>query len=214
MVVMSMSKLHKIYGIHTYAIGLLKRLYDWVISWGHTPYGTPALFVLAFVEASFFPLPPDVLLICLCVSNNRRSFWYATVGTVGSVLGGVFGYFIGYAFYETLGKAIVGTLGMQASFEQAGALFAKYGFWTIFGAGFSPIPYKVFTIAAGFWQISLPIFILASIAGRAGRLFIIAFLLFFFGKQLKVFIDKYFNILSLVGFVLMVAGFFAIKLLL
>ncbi|MBI4016582.1 MAG: DedA family protein [Candidatus Aenigmarchaeota archaeon] len=202
---------HKVYGLHLYATGGLRKLYDWVVSWGHTKYGTIALFVVAFVESSFFPIPPDVLIICLCVANSSRAFWYATVSTVGSVIGGLFGYFIGYAFYETLGKPIITALHYEVFFEAVGQSFQDNAFLAIFGAGLTPIPYKVFTIAAGFWKINIPVFVVASIFGRASRFFLVAGLLYFFGKRISTFIDKYFNMLSFAVFVLVIVGFVALR---
>ncbi len=202
---------HKVYGMHLYATGMLRKLYDWVVSWGHTKYGTIALFVVAFVESSFFPIPPDVLIICLCVANSNKAFWYATVSTIGSVLGGLFGYFIGYAFYETVAKTIIAAFHYDAFFEAVGQSFQDNAFLAIFGAGLTPIPYKVFTIAAGFWKIDLITFTVASILGRASRFFLVAGLLYFFGKRISTFIDRYFNILSLAVFVLVVAGFVILR---
>lgn len=203
--------LHRIKGFHLYASGQLRKLYDWVISWGHTPYGTWALITLAFIESSFFPIPPDVLLICLCISNTNKSYWYALLTTISSVVGGWLGYLIGYAFYETIGKLIITALTLQNAFENVGILFQNNAFWAIFAAGLTPIPYKVFTIAAGVWQIDLLTFTTASVFGRAGRFFLVATLLYFFGKKLSTFIDKYFNLLTLAAFALVVLGFATIK---
>lgn len=203
--------LHKTYGWHLYGMGKLRKVYDWVLSWAHTKYGAWALFILAFAESSFFPVPPDVLLICLCISRPARAFWYAALSTLGSVVGGLLGYAIGFAFYELIGSAIISTLGYAAEFEVVGQLFQENAFLAIVTAAFTPIPYKVFTIAAGVWQISLPVFVLASIAGRAARFVAIAVLLYFFGARVKVFIDKYFNLFTLAALALLVGGFAAIK---
>ncbi len=206
--------LHKIKGFHLYAMGKLKKLYDWVISWGHTKYGTPALCSLAFAESSFFPVPPDVLLICLGISKPKKAFWYAFLCTLFSVIGGLLGYLIGFAFYAAIGKPLIAFLGYQAEFEVVGKLFQDNAFWAILTAALTPIPYKVFTIAAGFWKITLPAFIIGSIVGRGIRFFAISALLFFFGARVKVFIDKYFNLLSFLALILLVGGFIAIKYLL
>lgn len=203
--------LHKVYGWHLYSLGLLRKLYDWVISWGHTKYGVLALLLLAFAESSFFPVPADVLLICLCISRPARAFWYATLCTAASVVGGLFGYLIGFGFYELIGKLIIDTLGYTAQFEVVGNLFEQNAFLAIITAAFTPIPYKVFTIAAGFWQITLPVFVIASIVGRGLRFVAISALLFFFGARIKVFIDKYFNWLTFVVLGLLIGGFVGIK---
>ncbi|HLC66134.1 MAG TPA: hypothetical protein VJK52_00660, partial [Candidatus Nanoarchaeia archaeon] len=120
--------LEKIVGWHVYTFGKLRQLYNWVLSWGNSKYGILALFLFAFIESSFFPIPPDVLLMALCLSQPSKAFWYAFVTTVGSVLGGLFGYFIGYALYETIGKLIIAALGYQAAFESVGKLFAENAF--------------------------------------------------------------------------------------
>ena len=203
--------LEKIVGWHVYTFGKLRQLYNWVLSWGNSKYGILALFLFAFIESSFFPIPPDVLLMALCLSQPSKAFWYAFVTTVGSVLGGLFGYFIGYALYETIGKLIIAALGYQAAFESVGKLFAENAFLAIFGAAFTPIPYKVFTIAAGVWGIPLPIFVLASLLGRAGRFFAVSALLYFAGPKLKNFIDEYFNIVTFAAFLLLIGGFIAVR---
>ncbi len=205
---------HRIRGFHLYAMGRLKRLYDWVISWGHTRYGVPALCLLAFAESSFFPIPPDVLLICLGISRPKKSFWYALLCTLFSVFGGLFGYLIGFAFYAAVGKPLISFLGYQAEFEVVGRLFQENAFWALLTAALTPIPYKVFTIAAGFWNIALLPFVIGSILGRGIRFFAVSALLFFFGGRVKVFIDKYFNLLSFVALGLLVGGFLLIKYLL
>jgi membrane protein YqaA with SNARE-associated domain len=191
--------------------GFLRRLYDWTLSWAETPYGTAALFVVAFAESSFFPIPPDLLLIALCVSIPKKSFKYALISGIGSVLGGIFGYYIGVALYDALGKLIIQTLHYERYFELVGRMYADNAFLAVLGAAFTPIPYKVFTIAAGVWRIDFGTFLLASIIGRNGRFFLEAALIFLFGARIKNFIDKYFNILSILFFILLVGGFIAVK---
>lgn len=203
--------LNTVQGFHLYAMGKLRTLYNWVLSWGDSKYGVWALFVLAFVESSFFPIPPDVLLIALAVSQPSRAFWHALVCTAGSVLGGILGWFIGYALYESVGKLIITALGYQTAFDAVGRMFADNAFWAIFAAAFTPIPYKVFTIGAGVWEIPLLTLILASIIGRSMRFFLVAGLLHFFGARIKIFIDKYFNILTFAAFALLVGGFIALR---
>ncbi len=189
----------------------LKRLYDWVLHWANTPYAVPALFILAFTESSFFPIPPDVLLITLAISIPKRSFRYAAICTVGSVLGGLFGYIIGLKLIDTIGMQIITFYGAVDKYEYIQSLYKKYDAWAVGIAGFTPIPYKVFTIAAGAFKISVPVFVLASIAGRAGRFFLVAALIYRFGPPIKDFIDKYFNLLTFVFFALLIGGFLLIK---
>ncbi len=178
---------------------IIRRLYDWVLSWANTPYGVPVLAVLAFVEASFFPIPPDVLLMALALAMPLKSYKFALVATLGSVAGGALGYLIGWGMWDLIGgyfyEYVPGVT--AAGFEQVGGLFAQYGFWIIFAAGFTPIPYKIFTIAAGVFCINFPIFMLASFVGRGMRFFLVATLFYYFGKPARQLIEKYFNLLSI-----------------
>src|SRR3989344_4172161 len=159
----------KIKGFHLYAFGLLRRLYDWVLSWAHKKYSSLALFILAFTESSFFPIPPDVLQIALSVSKPKKSFFYALISSIGSVLGGILGYFIGLFLFDSIGNFIITALGYESLFQSVGNLYKSYAFLAILTAAFTPIPYKVFTIAAGFWQVGLVPLISASIIGRSAR---------------------------------------------
>ena len=205
------SVINKIKGLHIYAFGILRKLYDWVLSLAHKKYSSLALFVIAFAESSFFPIPPDVLQIALSVSKPKKSFFYAFISSVGSVLGGIFGYFIGLFLFDTIGILIINMLGYQSQFQSVGSLYKSYAFLAILTAAFTPIPYKVFTIAAGFWQISLLTLIIASIIGRSARFFLVALLIYFFGPQIKEVIDKYFNLLTIIFFILFIMGFVAIR---
>lgn len=196
---------------HLYTFGLIRRIYDWVLSWAKNKYSTLALFILAFVEASFFIIPPDVLLLSLSIAMPKKSWWYGTVCTAGSVIGGLFGWFIGNQLYEMVGRKIIETLGYQAEFALVGQYYQNNAFFYIFTAALTPIPYKVFTIAAGVWSISIPTLIFASILGRGLRFFGEAAMIYFFGPRIKNFIDKYFEWLSVLALILLVGGFFAIK---
>jgi len=189
----------------------LKRLYDWVLHWADTPYALPALFIIAFAESSFFPVPPDVLLIALSISTPKRSFRYALVCTVGSVIGGMFGYIIGLKLIDSIGMPIITFYGAVDKYKEIQSLYMKYDAWAVGIAGFTPIPYKVFTIAAGAFKISFPVFVVASVAGRAGRFFLVSALIYRFGPSIKDFIDRYFNLLTFVFFALLIMGFLLIK---
>jgi membrane protein YqaA with SNARE-associated domain len=189
----------------------LRKLYDWVLHWADTRYALPALFLLAFAESSFFPVPPDVLLITLALGIPKKSFRYAFICTAGSVLGGILGYIIGLALIDTLGMPILRFYGALDKYEYIQELYMQYDAWAVGLAGFTPIPYKVFTIAAGAFKIDFPVFVMASIAGRAGRFFLVSALIYFFGAQIKTFNDRYFNFLTIIFFVLLVLGFFAVK---
>lgn len=188
---------------------LLRRLYDWVLHWAQTPYGVPALFLLAFAESSFFPLPPDILLLALCLSLPSRSYYYAFITTIGSVVGGVIGYFIGLTLWGATSDLFYHYVPgfTPAGFSKIQQLFSSYDFWVIFAAGFTPIPYKIFTIGAGVFQINFPLFVLTSMIGRGLRFFLLAWLIYTFGDKVKAAIDKYFNLLTLIFMILLLGGF-------
>jgi membrane protein YqaA with SNARE-associated domain len=171
--------------------------------------------VLAFAEASFFPIPPDVLLIALALAAPRRAYRFALVASCGSVLGGVFGYAIGWGFWGSVEPYFYQYVpGVSADgFLQVRELFERYDFWTVFIAGFTPIPYKVFTISAGVFQISFPVFILASFIGRSLRFFLVAAMFYFFGRQARDLIEKYFNLFSILLVIAIIAVVFLVKVL-
>ncbi len=189
-----------------------RRIYDWTLHWAHTPYGSLALFVLAFCESSFFPIPPDVLMMALAFSIPKKSFKYAAISSVGSVLGGCFGYFIGYQFFEHAGQPILNFYGIMDKFNFVKEKYNANAFAAVAVAGFTPIPYKLFTIAAGACKINIWTFIAASAISRSGRFFLVAGLVYLFGPKIKDFIDKYFNIITVVFVILLIAGFFVVKL--
>ncbi len=198
----------------------LKKLYDWILKWAETPYGPIALFILAFTESIFFPIPPDVLLIALALGSSAKSFHFALNCTLGSVLGAFVGYALGhYTWIAANGEFTVFAMfffdnipGFTVDLYQTiKALFNKWDFWVIFTTGFTPIPYKVFTITAGVFDLNLIMFFIASLISRGARFFLIAFLLWKFGPEIKRFIEKYFNSLAL-GFTgLLIGGFVLIK---
>lgn len=194
--------------------GWLKRLYDWVLGWSERPGGTWALFGIAVAESSFFPIPPDVLLIPLCLGKTRRSFWYAAVCTAGSVIGAALGFLIGSTLFATIGEPILGLYGYADRFEAVGRLYDQNLLLTLGTAGFTVIPFKVFTIAAGAFGVSFPAFVAISALSRAGRFFLVAALIRVFGERIRVFIDEYFNLLSIVLVLLIIAGFLAVSFLL
>jgi membrane protein YqaA with SNARE-associated domain len=190
---------------------LLKVMYNWTLHWAKTKQAPYALFWLAFCESSFFPIPPDVLLIAMVMAERKKWALYATICTIGSVAGALLGYFIGWGLYETIGKTIINTYHLNAAVELVGRKFAENSFITIFTAAFTPIPYKVITIAAGIFNISLITVVVASIFGRAGRFFLVALGLRVFGKKIADSIEKYFDILSIIFVLLLVGGFWIMK---
>ena len=189
----------------------MRRLYDWVLRWAETPYGSWALFLLALAESSFFPVPPDVLLIALAISIPSKSFRYALICSAGSLLGGVIGYAIGYQFMDLIGLRIVDFYGFMQQYTAVGDLYNRYNAWAVGIAGFTPIPYKVFTISAGAFKINFIVFLIASAISRSARFFLVGWLIYKFGPSIKLFIDRYFNILAFVFVFLLVGGFILIK---
>lgn len=190
---------------------LHRRMYDWVLHWARTPHGAIALFLLAFAESSFFPIPPDVLLIALVLGAREKWWRFATNCTVASVLGGLGGYLIGLGLMDTVGVKIIDFYHAQKYYGQVTEWYLKYDYWIVFVAAFTPIPYKVFTIASGAFHMNVIGFALVSLVGRGLRFWIVAGLLFWFGPPVQRFIDKYFNLLCIVFVGLLVGGFAAIK---
>jgi membrane protein YqaA with SNARE-associated domain len=182
-----------------------------VLHWAKTQYAVPALFLLAFSESSFFPVPPDVLLIALAIAIPAKSFRYAAICTIGSVLGGILGYGIGHYGYEAVGRPIVEFYHGQEIMNLIKLKYDEHGFIGILIAAITPIPYKVFTIASGVFNFDFVLFIIASIMGRSARFFVVAGLIWKFGEPIKGFIDKYFNLLAILFTVLLVLGFLIIK---
>ena len=193
---------------------MFRRLYNWVLGWANTKYGVPALAIVSFDESSFFPVPPDPLLMALSLGKPKRAFWYALVCSVMSVLGGIFGYFIGWALWGLMSSFFLTYVFSPEAFDFVRAQYEQNAFLAILGAAITPIPYKVFTVSAGVFHINLLYLILASAIGRSARFFLEAGLVYFFGEQIRNFIDKYFNLLVTLFFILVLAGFFIVKFLL
>lgn len=199
---------------------LLRKLYDWVLHWAETPYGPIALFILAFAESSFFPIPPDALLIALVLGATTKAFKFALNCTIASVLGALLGYTIGHFLWWTPSNEFT-SIAMfffnnipgftQKLFFDVKKMYDQYNFWIVFTAGFTPIPYKVITISAGAFNIDIFMFVIASVISRGARFFLVAFLIWKFGPQIRNFIDKYFNWLAIAFTVLLIGGFVAIK---
>lgn len=199
--------------VHPRPTGLVRRLYDWVLHWADTPYGLHALAVLAFVESSVFPIPPDPLLIALCLGAVGRSLRFAAVATTASVFGGILGYGIGaigwisvsgFFFDYVPGVTPEAFAGVQEFYD-------RWDFWAVFLAGLTLIPYKLITITAGVFSIDFPVFLLASVLSRGLRFFLLAGLIYRYGEAIRTFIDRYFNLLTWVFGVLLVLGFVLIE---
>ncbi len=193
---------------------ILRWLYDWVLSWAHSRFGTAALAAISFMESSFFPIPPDILQIALSIERPKRSFYYAFVSATASVAGAVLGWYIGLALWDVLGPYFVPNIISEENMKKVHVFFDEYGFLALFAAAFTPIPFKAFTITSGIVAMPLPGVIFASLIGRSLRFFIVAGLIYVFGPSVKGWIDKYFGLLTFLFLLLLVLGFYAIKYLL
>ncbi len=188
-----------------------RRLYWWVLSWAEHPQATWALFGVAFVESSIFPIPPDVLLVALCLGKPRRAFFYAAVCTAGSVIGGMAGYAIGYALYDAVGRPILEFYGLTERYAEVQALYRRYDVWAVGIAGFTPIPFKAFTVTAGAFGISFPGFVAASLVSRGLRFTIVCAILKRWGEPARVFLDRHLGLLTIVFAALLVGGFLLVR---
>lgn len=192
---------------------MLRRLYDWTLDKAAHPHAEWWLALFAFVEASFFPIPPHPLLGLMCLAEPRKAIRFAAIATLASVAGGLLGYAIGWGLYDTVGTQVLAALGLTESFPQAVCYLNEYGFWLFVAKGATPIPFKLLTITAGFMGMSLMMFLLGSLVSRAISFMIVGVLFRLFGAPIKRFIDKYLGLVT-AGFVaLVIAGFAAIMLL-
>lgn len=191
--------------------GIMRRAYDWTLSWAEHPGGQWALFGIAFAESSFFPVPPDVLLMALCVGAPIKAYRFALICAIGSVLGGMLGYMIGFGGYEVIGAPIVAFYHGEAVMEKIRAWYEAYGFLGTLIAAITPIPYKIFTIASGVFGFPFFQFILASVLGRSFRFFAVATVFYFFGPAVKQWIERYFDWIAWAFMVLLIGGFVILK---
>jgi membrane protein YqaA with SNARE-associated domain len=186
---------------------MLRSLYDWIMKLAASRHALPAMAAVSFVESSFFPIPPDAMLVPMVLAKPARAWRIAAVCTVASVLGGLLGYAIGYYAYEALGSIVVG----PEDYEAYRAAYAEYGLWVILVKGLTPIPYKLVTIASGAAQFDLTVFVLASIVTRGVRFFLVAALLRMYGEPIRHFIEKYLTWVTTAFVLLIVAGIVAVK---
>ena len=192
-------------------MNFLKRTYNWTLEKAQHKNAKWYLSLISFAESSFFPIPPDILLIPMALASKARALFYAFICTLFSVLGGILGYAIGYFFYNSLGIYIVEFYHLENSFNIFENYYKEFGLLIVLGAGITPFPYKFITIASGVFGLNIYLFVIISIIGRGLRFYLIAILLYFFGEKIKLFIDKYFNILSISFFILLVGSVFIIR---
>ena len=191
---------------------LLRSLYTWTLNKAEHKYSSWILSVVSFAESSFFPIPPDILLIPMIIAKRVKAWTYAFICTLSSVLGGVVGYALGYFFYNSIGVFIVDTYHLSNSFSVFENYYNEYGMLIVLGAGFTPFPFKFITIASGVFNLNIFLFIITAIIARGSRFYLLAVLLFIFGEKIKILIDKYFNLLAILFFILLVGSVLLIKL--
>lgn len=190
---------------------MLRRLYDYTMALAAKPYAVWALAIVAFLESSFFPIPPDVLLIPMILAARHRAFHYVFIATIASVAGGIAGYGIGWGLWEVAGSPILEFYGAMEKFEEFRAAYNEHGAMIVFTFGLTPFPYKVITIASGAFNMDPMAFLVASVLSRGGRFLIVGALLWRFGEPIRTFIERYLGILTIVFCVLLVAGFVVLK---
>lgn len=186
---------------------MLRRMYDWVLSFANHPYAIWILGAVSFAESSFFPIPPDPLLIAMLLSRRQQTWHLALVCTITSVVGGWFGYAIGHGLYETVGEFILHTYGLQATFDKFQESFNQWGFWIVALKGLTPIPYKVVTIACGVTGLDFTTFTAASLIARGFRFFSLALLFWYFGPPIKEYIEKNLTFVTLASVTALLGGF-------
>ena len=192
---------------------MLRRFYDSVLALAASRNAPWWLAAISFTESSFFPIPPDALLIPMCLARPDRAWRLALICTVSSVVGGGFGYFIGYALFELLATPVIQFYHYEAAFERFRAMYAEYGLWVILVKGFTPIPYKIVTIASGAADFNFGVFMLASLATRGARFFLVAGLIRAYGEPVRAFIERRLTLVTTLGVVGIVGGFLLLKLL-
>jgi membrane protein YqaA with SNARE-associated domain len=190
---------------------MMRRLYDWMMRSAGDKRAPHALFWVSFIESSVFPIPPDVMLVPMILADRAKAWWYATIATAGSVIGGILGYAIGYFLFAYIGEPILNLYGYAGKFQDAAKLFNDWGAWILIAKGWTPFPYKVLTIAAGAFQMAIVSFIVASIVARSMRFYLVAALLYFFGEPIRDFIERRLTLVTTAFVVLLVGGFVAIK---
>ena len=191
----------------------LRKLYDWTLVKSQHPKATWFLGFISFIESSFFPIPPDIILIPMIMAKRTNAFLYAFICTISSVLGGIAGYLIGSYFFYNIGKIIINYYGLDDQFTLFENYYLQYGIWIVLGAGFTPFPFKFITIASGVFGLNFFLFIIVSFLARGLRFYLIAILLKIFGKVIENLINKYFNFLASIFVILLIGSILILKIL-
>ena len=202
-------------------MNFIRKIYDWVINLSKKPNGGRSLAIISFSEASFFPIPPDVLLIPLSLGNRKKSYKFALICSAFSILGAILGYYIGKVLWWNVPGIEYSSLAYlffkyvpginDSGFMRIKYLYDNWNFWIVFTAGFTPIPFKLITISAGTFNINFFMFVIASVISRSARFFIVASLIRVFGESIRNFIENYFNLLAVIFTILLIGGFILIK---
>ena len=192
-------------------MNIFRKLYDWTLNKAKHKNASWFLIIVSFLESSFFPIPPDVLLIPMVLANRLRAWFYALICTLSSVTGGIVGYLIGFLFYSNVGSLIVDLYGLSNFFDIFENYYNQWGFWIVLGAGFTPFPFKFITIASGVFGLNILLFIIVAIIARGLRFYLISSLLFIFGDKIKNLIDKFFNLLVSLFFILLIGSILFLK---
>ncbi len=190
---------------------MIRRLYDWTMNAASHKRAPAALFGVSFVESSVFPIPPDVMLVPMVLAQRAKAWWFATIATLGSVIGGIAGYAIGYFLFEAVGEPILQFYGMTDAFHRFAERYNEWGAWIVFIAGVTPFPYKVITIASGATQLNIVVFMVASVLARGLRFFLVAGLLYWIGQPIREFIERRLGLVTTVFVILLIGGFVVIK---
>ncbi|MBK5934146.1 membrane protein YqaA with SNARE-associated domain [Rhodovulum imhoffii] len=190
---------------------MIRRLYDWTLSLAHSPHALWALFIVAFVESSVFPIPPDVLMIPMILARPAQAWGIAGIALAGSVLGGLLGYYIGWGVFETVGQPVLEFYGKDAYFDEFRETYNQWGAWAVLIAGVTPFPYKVITILSGATALNIWVFMMASILARGLRFFLIAALLWKFGGPIRDFIERRLGLIFTLFVVILLGGFYLVK---
>ena len=190
---------------------IFRNLYEWTLTKSSHKKAPWFLSIISFSESSFFPIPPDIILIPMVLAKKTKAFFYALICTISSVLGGVLGYFIGLILFNSIGIILINLYHLNDSINEFKNYYNLYGPWIVVIAGFTPFPFKVITIASGLFQLNFIIFILCSFLSRGARFYLVAGLLYLYGEKIRIFIDRYFNFLTILFLILLIGGIFIFK---